>query len=235
MQAKPNRQAKSAQVTAPKSEAIVISLLQVFAQPELLPSLTLHSWDLVLRQARAAGLMARLAYVIEARGWGGSIPAEVQRHLSAERLLSDKLARDVERELDRMVAVLQPANITIVALKGTAYVIGELPPAPGRLFTDIDILVPHQSIDVAEKLLTAAGWHGLEKPAWDQRFYRRWMHQIPPMVHDTRESIIDLHFAIVPNAARNPVPSEPLIATAQRSRRNPAVWILSPADMILHS
>ena len=209
-------------------------LRDVIAQPTRLRALTPDQWDVVLRQARAAGLMARLSFLLEEYAAGPSVPTQIRRHFDAERLFATKLAGDVEREVRHIVTALRSAAVPIVALKGTAYILGELPPARGRIFTDIDILVPEDRIDVAEQRLLAAGWREEKKSAWDQRFYRRWMHQIPPMVHATRESEIDLHFAIVPRRGRTPLASEPLFEGTRRSVRNPAVKLLAPCDMVLH-
>jgi hypothetical protein len=189
----------------------------------------------LLRQARACGLAARLSYMIEQHGWREATPAEVRRHFDAERLVADKLARDVEREVQSVLEPLLLAGVPLIVLKGAAYIMGNLPAAQGRVFTDIDIMVPLDAVDVAEKRLIGAGWRVEPKSAWDQRFYRRWMHQIPPMVHITRESVVDLHFAIAPRLARSPVPAEPLFNTAQRAPRNPSVRILAPWDLVLHS
>jgi hypothetical protein len=211
-----------------------LSLRDVLGRPELPRALTAEQWDVVLRQARASGLAARLSYMIDQHGWREAVPAAVRRHFDAERLVADKLARDVEREVQRVVEPLLLAGVPAIVLKGAAYIIGNLPSAQGRVFTDIDILVPRDDLDVAEQRLIGAGWRVEEKAPWDQRFYRRWMHQIPPMVHATRESVVDLHFAIVPNLARSPVPSEPLFKAAQPAPRNPVISILAPCDMILH-
>jgi hypothetical protein len=211
-----------------------LSLRDLLGRPELLPVLTPEQWDVVLRQARNSGLAARLSYLIEQRGLQAAIPAEVRRHFDAARVVANQLAREIERELQRVVEPLLLGGVPVIALKGAAYIVGDLPAAQGRVFDDIDILVPRDSLELAERRLIGAGWRGEAKAAWDQRFYRRWMHQIPPMIHATRASVVDLHFAIVPSLARNPVPSEPLFEAARQAARNPAIRILAPADMILH-
>lgn len=211
------------------------SLRDVLGRPERLPALTPAQWDVVLRQARAGGLAGHLYYVMEQQGWSGPIPAAVSRHLAAARIIADKLAQDIEREVLRVVEPLLLADIPVIALKGAAYILGDLAVAQGRVFDDIDILVPREHLDVAERRLIGAGWRGEEKSSWDQRFYRRWMHQIPPMVHTSRDSIVDLHFAIVPNLARQPVASEPLFEAAEPTPRHPPIKILAPCDMVLHA
>jgi hypothetical protein len=211
------------------------ALRTVLRDPQLLPELTLAEWDLVLRQARAAGLAGRLSYLIEQHGGRAAVPPQVLRHLDGERLVADTLARDVERELNRVIEPLVRAAIPVIVLKGAAYIVGRLPVARGRAFADIDILVPPGDIDGAEHLLVAAGWRGVQKPAWDQRFYREWMHQIPPMVHTERGSVVDLHFAIVPNRGHRPVSSDLLFRNARPAPGQPRIGILAPGDMVLHS
>src|SRR5690348_1407597 len=100
-----------------------LSLRDVLGRPELLPTLTPGQWDVVLRQARAAALAARLSCLIEEHRWREAIPSQVRRHLDAERLVANKLARDVERELHRIVEPLNPAGIPVVVLKGAAYIV----------------------------------------------------------------------------------------------------------------
>lgn len=211
------------------------SLREVLARPDLLRGLTAGQWDAVLRQARAAGLAARLSYVIKQRGWREQVPAPVLRHLDAERRIADKLGRDVKRELGYVLEPLLLSGVPVIVLKGAAYLIADLPAAAGRVFTDIDIMVPRELLEVAEQRLIAAGWRGDEESAWDRRFYRRWGHQIPPVAHVTRGSVVDLHFAIVPQRGRGPVPSAPLFKAAIPAAGDPRTQVLAPCDMILHS
>jgi Uncharacterised nucleotidyltransferase len=219
----------------PATPAEAPSLREVLAHPALLGSLSPREWDLVLRQARAAALAARLSYLVEEHGVAARIPPPVRRHLDAERLMADKLAADAEREVRLIVDPLLATGVPVVLLKGAAYIVGALPAARGRVFSDIDILVPRAGIAIAERRLLAAGWEASETDDWDQRFYRQWMHEIPPMVHSVRETVLDLHFTIVPTKARIRLDPELLFAAALPGVRNRDVKILSPPDMVLHS
>jgi hypothetical protein len=87
-------------------------------------------------------------------------------------------------------------------LKGAAYVAAGLPAAAGRLFNDIDLLVPREQLPQAESALMLAGWHASGLSEYDKRYYRRWMHEIPPLQHVQRDTVIDLHHAILPETAR---------------------------------
>ena len=38
--------------------------------------------------------------------------------------------------------------------------------------------------------------------AYDQRYYREWMHELPPLLHVRRQTALDVHHAIAPETAR---------------------------------
>src|SRR6185437_14492730 len=74
-------------------------LRRALRHPEILAALTLAEWDLVIRQARRAGLLARLAIRLADRGLLDAIPAAPRHHLVAERILAEKHRRDVRNEV----------------------------------------------------------------------------------------------------------------------------------------
>jgi hypothetical protein len=80
-----------------------------------------------------------------------------------------------------------------------------------------------------------AGWAGTMLDEYDQRYYRQWMHELPPMQHMRRQSMLDVHHAILPaTAAVRPDPAK-LRAAARSVPGAPGVQVLAPADMVLHS
>jgi hypothetical protein len=194
-----------------------------------------EDWDLLIRQARNAGLLARIAIEMEEAGTIAAAPAAVRPHFEAETNLARHQIRDVRWEVSAVKSALAGRHIPFVLLKGAAYVAANLPPARGRFFGDIDILVPRDRLGAAEEALTAAGWVGMEVDAYDERYYREWMHQIPPMTHSQRRSTIDLHHTIVaPSRGSVPI-AEALLEAAIAVAGDPAVRVLAPCDMILHS
>src|SRR3546814_13428481 len=86
----------------------------------------------------------------------------------------------------------------------------ELPSARGRLFSDIDFMVPRARIEEVEHRLLDAGWEPAVADEYDQLYYRRWTHQIPPLRHFRRNTVLDVHHTIVPLTARAPVAAEAL-------------------------
>jgi Uncharacterised nucleotidyltransferase len=210
-------------------------LRAALASPQVMATQTRREWDLLLRQARAAALVGRLANVIEAEGLVGAVPAEAWRHFAGQRSFAARLAHDVRLELERIAAPLRGAGSAIILLKGAGYVAGNLPPAEGREFSDIDIMVPEAELATAERRLKLAGWQSKALDRWDERFYRAWMHEVPALIHPVRESVIDLHHTIVPRTARIRLAAHLLFEAARSVGADPALKVLAPADMVLHS
>ena len=149
--------------------------------------------------------------------------------------MTEALAREVLRDIRQIADPLAEIGARIILLKGAAYVIGDLPPSRGRVFGDIDILVPRHLIPVVEQRLKAVGWESSELDAWDQRFYREWMHEIPPLAHSKTGTVVDVHHTIVPLTARNKLAANLLFDAAIPAALDRTLSILSPADMVLHS
>ena len=140
----------------------------------------------------------------------------------------------VRWELNRIERALKHLQIPILLLKGAAYVAAGLPAARGRLVSDIDIMVPRQALDGAEAALQAAGWRPIKLDPYDQRYYRTWMHELPPLVHSERGTVVDLHHTILPPTSRlKPDPAK-LWSAAQPLGTGP-LHVLAPPDMVLHS
>lgn len=123
----------------------------------------------------------------------------------------------------------------VILLKGAAYVMAKLPSAKGRLFSDIDIIVPKDSLNAVEAALMLHGWAATHHDAYDQRYYRTWMHELPPMQHIKRMTVIDVHHAILPETAALHPDSAKLLAAAQLLDGYDDLKVFAPIDMVLHS
>ena len=204
-------------------------------QPESVTKLSLREWDLLVRQARAAGLLARLAHVFRQHGVAECVPSVARWHFEAAETLGNKQKIAVRWELQQLRLALIDLGCPLIVLKGAAYVAGSLPAAEGRLFNDIDIMIPRELIAEAESLLMFAGWHPTPLSEYDKHYYRRWMHEIPPLQHIHRDSVIDMHHAILPDTARYHPDSAKLRNRAVKVDALPGIQILSVEDRILHS
>lgn len=209
-------------------------LLAALTRPERLPELALSDWDLLLRVARRSRLLGRLEADLSEAGRLEQVPRRVADHLSAARNVIQHRNRLVAWEVNRLSWALKDIDCPLILLKGAAYVLANLPPARGRLFADVDVLVPEQRIGEIEKACLARGWIGVKLCPYDERYYRVWMHEIPPLRHQERGTEIDIHHRLLPRTSRLPSDPEPLFAAA-RLLTGHRLSVLQPSDMVLHA
>jgi len=193
------------------------------------------SWDKLIRLARHADLLGRIAGIARAQTGDTGIPPAALTHLRAEQVLLAAQRASVEREVAYLERALADLSIPVVLLKGAAYLIADLPAALGRTFSDIDILVPVTALAPVESALQLAGWQTTPLDAYDQRYYREWMHELPPFQHLRRQSVLDVHHNIMPLTARLKPDATHLLAAAQALPGRPQLHTLCPEDMVLHS
>ena len=196
---------------------------------------SVREWEALLGQARQSRLLARLAYLYLDNDQFTKVPPGPRPHLESALRLADRQQHEIRWEVDQIYRALQPLGIPVVLLKGAAYLMANLPTARGRLFADIDILVPKEHIENAESALLGAGWISDERDAYNQRYYRQWMHEIPPLRHVRRDSFIDLHHTISPPTSRFKVDGQLLLQDIQALDGMPGLYMLAPVDMVLHS
>lgn len=210
-------------------------ILQALRQPDTLISLNLADWDLLLRQARQAYLLARLHAVLDERGLIEQVPPKPREHLEWSHAIAERHAQAVHWEVALIRKALSGVGVPIILLKGAAYVMAKLPAAHGRLFSDIDIMIPKNSLNAVEAALMLHGWAASHHDAYDQRYYRTWMHELPPMQHIKRSTVIDVHHAILPETAYVHPDPEKLRAAAQSLDGYDDLQVFAPVDMVLHS
>lgn len=210
-------------------------LVSIFARRRTVSELTSAQLDLLVRQARRADLLARLCLFLQSSGQFQDIPDSIQWHFTSALRVTERHAVLVRYEVGLIHEALESIDTPVVILKGAAYVMTDLPPAAGRMFTDIDIMVPKFDLDLAERQLHGYGWMDGKLDAYDQRYYRRWMHELPPKKHRERKTVLDVHHAILPETARVHPDSKKLFAAAQPVEGFNNLFVLCPEDMILHS
>ncbi|MFM8331784.1 MAG: nucleotidyltransferase family protein [Candidatus Methylumidiphilus sp.] len=210
-------------------------LLSALNTPETLPALPPADWDLLLRVARRVRLLGRLEANLARFGLLSAIPPKAWEHLRASRNVIEHRRTLVSWEVNRLLWATKGIDAPLILLKGAAYVVAGLPPAPGRLFADVDLLVPEQSIGEIEERLVARGWMKLPIDPYDDRYYRVWMHEIPPLRHQERGTEIDIHHRLLPRTSRLASDPAPLLQDARPVGGDPRLLILAPADLVLHA
>ncbi|HSV52525.1 MAG TPA: nucleotidyltransferase family protein [Burkholderiaceae bacterium] len=192
-------------------------------------------WGLAIRQARSANLLAALGARFEGASEALRVPESAKEHFSAVRHVIAQRNAAVRWEAGKIRDALARSGLKPIYLKGVAYVVAGLPLAGHRNFSDVDLMVPHNQIAQAELSLTVAGWLPTNRDAYDQRYYRKWMHEIPPLQHIRRGTTLDLHHAISPPTAKYRARTSCLFDAQVAASEVEGVSVLSPADMILHA
>jgi hypothetical protein len=220
----------NADVTAMKA------LVQAISDPAQAGHLSAQNWTDLYREARTTGLLGRLAHRMgQLPDHEQNCPLALKAHFEAAIRLSIAQSREVLREARYIDHALSGLGAPVVLLKGAAYAVAGLPPAQGRVFSDVDIMVPKSHLAQAESHLTMNGWMTTETSVYNQRYYRQWMHELPPMQHVHRSTVLDVHHAILPQTARLRPPAALLFGSAVPIAGTQTLHVLAPADMVLHS
>lgn len=210
-------------------------LCGVLIEPASITTLELAQWDLLLRQAQKSGLAARLHALLTGDALRAHIPERALLHLQAAATVARRQHEMVRWEVAQIEHALYEYGIPVVLLKGAAYVMAELPCARGRMFSDVDLLVPHPALKATELALFGYGWVSQGLDAYDTRYYRQWMHELPPLTHLTRKTVLDVHHTILPPTARLKPDPRKLLHDALPLDGYEDMYVPCPADMVLHS
>jgi hypothetical protein len=210
------------------------TLLRLLADPAASRGLTLDDWDGVIRAGRASRLLGTLRQRLAESGDLAAVPERVRNHLDSEAAAARYRKQMALRDLHALAAVLDGIAGPTVLLKGAAYIVQGLPLADGRTVSDVDLLVPRERLAEVETRLREAGWAGVEVDPYDERYYREWSHEVPPMRFPGSLLELDLHHGILPPIARVTVDAAPLFAAARPVPGSP-FRVLAPEDQVLHA
>jgi hypothetical protein len=204
-------------------------LVAVLRDPADASAMTGAEWTSLIGLARAESLLGSLAYRVQ----GLKLAAHVERILQDARRDAEQARRQALWEAEMARRALAHVDARIVLLKGTAYAAAGLSAGIGRSIGDLDIMVPRARLDAVQEALLAAGWEWVKEDAYDDLYYRRWMHELPPLIHRERDRMIDVHHTILPLTARPRPDADAMIAESEELENG--LRILSPPDMVIHA
>lgn len=206
-----------------------IAVARLLRDPQSAGHVEVAHWAGLLTAARALSLIGTLAERLR----GIALPEGVERVLEDVRLANLAGRRQALWEAECARVALSNYCGRVVLMKGTAYVAAGLDAGTGRSIGDLDIMVARNDLPEVESALLAAGWEWVRPDPYDDLYYRTWMHELPPMIHRTRDRMIDVHHTILPLTARPKPDAAALLSDAERLPSG--LYIFSPADMVCHA
>lgn len=216
------------------AETPALLLCRLLRTPGDSTSLSPALWSDVLRCARREGLAGVLAHRLRAEGISDRLPAQVRAILEDVEIGVARSHVVAGWEARQVLAALRSLKCPVILLKGSAYALAGLDAGRGRAAGDIDILIPRSYLGAAEAALQDAGWSYVHTDPYDFHYYRTWMHELPPMIHDTRGTELDVHHTILPLTTRATPDAQAMVRNARKLPGLP-LSILAPSDMVLHS
>ena len=204
-------------------------LARALADPSSVATLDGAGWQDLLTMARAELLSASLAHRLDG----------IPKPEAAQRFLEDAKASYAQGRLVALWEVemarraLGDLGVPVVLLKGSAFIAAGLAAGQGRFVGDLDIMVPRAELDRVEAALLGAGWEWVKPDPYDDAYYRRWMHELPPLIHRDRDRMIDVHHTILPLTARPTPDADALIADSITLPNG--LRMLNSDDMICHA
>ncbi|MCE2572323.1 nucleotidyltransferase family protein [Motilimonas eburnea] len=187
-------------------------------------------WNQILllgERTQLIGVLAEYLLPFKAR-----LPERAIQRLDWAQQMVRHQQQSVNMALQQLGEALAPYSPML--LKGAAYHVANTRNASGRMMSDIDVLIPKQDLERAERSLWLHGWDNRGKSAYDEQYYRAWMHELPPFVHKKTGIVLDLHHHWLPNDCRWQFDIERV-----RSRAQPladmAFSLPDPIDLCLHA
>jgi Uncharacterised nucleotidyltransferase len=204
-------------------------LVDALREPASTEALDADGWTALLAMARAEQLIGTLARRLA----GLPMPDAVARILEEARVNAEYQRRCALWEADCARRALADYPGKVVLMKGTAYAAAGLKASEGRHIGDLDIMIAREDLPQVEAALLAAGWEWVKEDAYDDAYYRDHMHELPPLIHKTRDRMIDVHHTILPLTARPRPDAAAMLADAMALENG--LYVFSPADIVIHS
>ena len=213
-------------------------LSEVLRDPQTIRGWGVSEWNRFLPIVRSSRLLGRCQKLFEEHDLLANVPQRIQDQMQGALTQTRYVQGQALRELRQVHKILARQQIPVMALKGVAYLAVELPPSGWRNLADIDLMVPKEHIEQAEGILLHTGWQPSgDFDDYDRRYYREWMHEVPPLTHSMREMEVDLHHNLAPPVSRIRIDAAVLWQKAQSftTANDGELWVLAPTDLLLHN
>lgn len=197
-------------------------------------SLLQQEWTQLVRVLRYQQCLARLGWRLRENGLLATVPDYALNHIKNAELIAQKQYHQVQFEAKLLQQLLQPVTGHLLFLKGAGYSLtDDALVGLGRTYSDIDLLVDKQSLPQIEQELCLHGFFAEDLDEYDQKYYRQWSHEIPPLRHGSRGTLLDVHHNLLPLITGR-APDITLFFNHTRQTQL-GYTVFSPAAMFLHS
>lgn len=205
--------------------------LHLWWRERKMPELSLVEWGMLIPLLRQHQMLARFALRFDLLS--KPLPEYAKRHITNACRIAEKQLGQVQYEADYIRSIVKPGQ-QVVFLKGAAYSLaGPIQAGLGRTYSDIDVLVAKDQLADIEFNLLLHGYIGDELDPYDDMYYRRWAHEIPPLQHAERGTVLDVHHQLLPPISGRAPDLTPFWHNIRPTPQGH--WVLGPAAMYLHS
>lgn len=209
--------------------------IALFSNPSLyVGEATASQWTALVSEARQQALLGSIYFLLKDLGLLSAVPFTVQSHLLTGFHYAEKQKNTLLQEMLELEQVFQDVEYPCILVKGVGYRLSGLAFARGRIFSDIDLLIPHLSFTDALSRLLDTGYLETGMSDYDRRYYVDWSHQHPPLTHFLRGANIDLHHHIFPVASNSGLAIAPMIEHAVKLEGS-AFSVPSLPYMLVHA
>jgi hypothetical protein len=209
-----------------------LALLQAWRSPLAAASIPPAHWSTILGAARRARCAGHLAVRLGRAGVLADLPAPVRDQFASVAVVVAQRRHALRVQTAALERALAPLGEAVMLLKGAAYERAGLALAEARLPGDVDLLVSPEALDRAEALLRAGGWAAQPLDPYDERYYRAWSHELPPLRHPEGELEVDLHHALTPALGGDGVDTPAVFALARAAG---GLCLPDGLDLAVHS
>lgn len=210
-----------------------LDLFKLMLEPKTGLNLSLKQWQeavFILREAKVLGSLYHSAVKHECFS---QYPSEVQRHLFSAHVYAKRQADQIEYEAKELNQLFQQVDVQAIFLKGAAYTLRGSFNGLGRVCSDLDVLVDKSDLAKAEAHLKSNRWRSESLNDYDEKYYREWAHEIPPLFQINRATVVDMHHNIYPPISGRAPSVETFFDSKQLTETG--CFVLDPACTILHS
>ncbi|MBU3005692.1 nucleotidyltransferase family protein [Paraglaciecola arctica] len=201
--------------------------------PEGAVDLPLELWAKLILIFRESKLLASFYHVSIAKECFELYPEYAQKHLFAASIHASRQKAQVLFESESLRVLLAKIDVNPIFLKGANYILRNSLNSEGRIVSDIDILVKKDEIENVESALKSALWQSEKLSDYDEKYYRNWAHEIPPLFHVLRETVLDVHHNFyLPISGRSP---NVILFSSTVETVAGGCLVLGKAETVLHS